>query len=85
MSVEKSEHYGALQKIVDDLYKNRPQEFEVKQLAVVVAAEANDLPEDLMEVVTLIPPAYYTRPQLCDQINSIIGGHAWGQIYGTVE
>lgn len=85
MSVEQSEHYGALQGIVDELYKDKPRDFEVRQLAVILAAESNDLPDDLLEVVSLVPPGFYTRKKLCDQLNSIIGGHAWGQIYGTVE
>lgn len=85
MSVEQSEDYGALQKIVDDLYKDQSADYEVRQLAVVIAAESNDLPPDLMEVVSLLPSASYTRQKLCDQLNSIIGGHAWGQVYGTVE
>lgn len=85
MSVKQSEHYGALQQIIDDLYKNMPKDYEVKQLTVILSAEANDLPTDLIEVVSLIPPGFYTRQKLCDQLNSIIGGHAWGQVYGTVE
>ncbi len=58
---------------------------EVRRLDVVIAAEAVDLPDDLMEVVLLLPPSTFTRQRLCDQINSSIGGHAWGQVYGTVE
>lgn len=85
MSVEQSEHFGALQKIVNELYKDKPRDYEVKQLAVVLAAESNDLPADLIEVVNLVPSTSYTRQKLCDQLNSIIGGHAWGQVYGTVE
>ena len=45
----------------------------------------NDLPDDLQEIVSLLPPGSYTRERLCDQLNSAIGGHAWGQGYGTVE
>ena len=51
----------------------------------VVAAEAADLPDDLAEIVNLLPPGSYTRQRLCDQLNSAIGGHAWGQVYGTVQ
>ena len=85
MSVEPSPHYGALQAIVDDLYEDAPRDFEVRRLDVVIAAESSDLPADLIEVVNLLPPGNYTRMRLCDQLNSSIVGHAWGQVYGTVE
>jgi len=85
MSVEPSPDYGALQAIVDDLFGGKPRDFEVRRLDVVIAAESNDLPPDLQEVASLLPPGTYTRQRLCDQLNSAIGGHAWGQVYGTVE
>ncbi len=85
MSVEPSPEYGALQAIVDDLFEDMPYDYEVRRLDVVLAAESGDLHDDLQEVVTLLPPGTYTRVRLCDQLNSIIGGHAWGQVYGTVE
>ena len=85
MSVEPSPDYGALQAIVDDLFEGKPRDFEVRRLDVVIAAESNDLPHDLQEVAGLLPPGNYTRQRLCDQLNSAIGGHAWGQVYGTVE
>ena len=85
MSVEPSPEYGALQAIVDDLFEDAPYDYEVRRLDVVIAAESNDLSADLREVASLLPPGTYTRAKLCDQLNSIIGGHAWGQVYGTVE
>lgn len=85
MSVEPSEDYGALQHIVDELFEGKPYDHEVRRLDVVLAAESGDLPADLQEVVNLLPPGTYTRVRLCDQLNSIVGGHAWGQVYGTVE
>ena len=85
MSVEPSPDYGALQVIVDELFEDMPADFEVRRLDVVLAAESNDLPSDLQEVVGLLPPGNYTRVKLCHQLNSSIGGHAWGQVYGTVE
>ena len=85
MSVEPSPAYGALQIIVDDLFEGAPEDHEVRRLDVVLAAESGDLPADLLEVVTLLPPGTFTRIRLCAQLNSIIGGHAWGQVYGTVE
>lgn len=85
MSVEPSPSYGALQAIIDDLFEDKPRDFCVRRLDVVVAAEAADLPADLLEIVNLLPPGDFTRLRLCDQLNSSIGGHAWGQVYGTVE
>ena len=85
MSVEPSPAFGALQAIVDDLFEGKPRGFTVRRLDVVVAAESSDLPPDLQEIVALLPPGDFTRVRLCDQLNSAIGGHAWGQIYGTVE
>lgn len=58
---------------------------KVRRLDVVVAAEAADLPDELLRIVTLLPPGDYTRQRLCTQLNSAIAGHAWGQVYGTVE
>ena len=85
MSVQPSEDYGALQLIVDELFEDMPADHEVRRLDVVILAESNDLPADLQEIVKLLPPGTYTRVRLCDQFNSAIGGHAWGQVYGTVE
>ena len=85
MSVEPSPNFGALQSIVDDLFEGQDKDYTVRRLDVVIAAEAGDLPADLLEVVSLLPPGEFTRRRLCDQLNSAIGGHAWGQVYGTVE
>lgn len=85
MSVQPSSAYGALQTIVDDLFEDMPHDYEVRRLDVVMAAESGDLPADLLEIVNLLPPGNFTRVRLCDQLNSAIGGHAWGQVYGTVE
>lgn len=85
MSVQPNPAYGALQAVVDDLFEGMPRDHEVRRLDVVMAAESGDLPADLQEVVGLLPPGTFTRTRLCDQLNSAIGGHAWGQVYGTVE
>ena len=85
MSVQPSPAYGALQAIFDELFEGLPRDHEVRRLDVVLAAEAGDLPDDLLEIVNLLPPGMFTRIRLCDQLNSAIGGHAWGQVYGTVE
>ncbi len=82
MAVERSEDYGALQKVVDALYAHART---VSRLDVVLGAEAADLPRDLMEVVELLPPGTYTRERLCTQLNSSIGGHGWGYVYGNVK
>ena len=85
MSVQPSQDFGALQAIIDELFDETLDDYEVRRLDVIIAAESNDLPQDLLEVVGLLPPGNYVRSRLCDQLNSIIGGHAWGQVYGTVE
>ena len=91
---ERSEYYGALQDIVDALFAQygdldptiaEAVGAKVRRLDVVVAAEAADLPDELLRIVTLLPPGDYTRQRLCPQLNSAIAGHAWGQVYGTVE
>lgn len=90
-NIERSEFYGALQRIVDALFEDEEPWMpvfltsKVRRLDVVIMAEAADLPDDLMRIVNLLPPGEYTRQALCDQINSAITGHAWGQVYGTVS
>lgn len=91
---DKSPHYGALQQVIDSLFRDdeapyleqvdEELAFKVSRLDVIIAAESADLPEDLMRIVSLLPPGDYTRRRLTDQINSAINGHAWGQVYGTV-
>lgn len=85
MSVEPSPDYGALQLIVNELFDGKPKDHRVRRLDAVMAAESHDLPADLREIVDLLPPGHYTRLRLCDQLNSAIGGHGWGQVYGTVD
>lgn len=83
-NTKRSPDYGMLQKVVTSLFVD-PSTKTVRRLDVVVTSEAYDLPADLVEIVALLPPGTYTRQKLCDQLNSAIGGHAWGQVYGTVE
>lgn len=97
-NIDISEFHGALQRLVDSLFED-DEELDaadrmirdtlnpptIRRLDVVLAAEAADLPEDLTRIVGLLPPGNYTRRRLCDQLNSAITGHAWGQVYGTVE
>ena len=83
-NIAKSPYYGALQEVIEGLFANTEVR-SVRRLDVVIAAESADLPDDLLEIIALLPPGMYTRQRLCDQVNSAIGGHAWGQVYGTVE
>lgn len=94
-NIDRSAHYGELQKVIDALFAEDDAPylaqvdpdvaFKVSRLRVVLAAEAADLPDDLLRVVSLLPPGDYTRQRLTDQLNSAITGHAWGQVYGTVS
>ena len=79
-----ADEYGELQQLVDDLYRVNPSK-AVQRVDVLVRAEVNDLSDDLMEVVNLLPSGSYKRYRLCDQLNSIITAHGWGYLYGTVE
>ena len=69
----RSPHYGALQDVVDSLYLGLGPKEKLRRLDIVVAAEAADLPDDLAEIVNLLPPGSYTRQRLCDQLNSATG------------
>jgi hypothetical protein len=80
--IERSPHYGELQEIVNKLYRDVKT---ASALDALVLAETYDLPADLIEVIELMPPGTYTRVRFCGQLNSIINGHAWGMVYGTVE
>ena len=76
--------YGELQRLVDALYAVNPSK-AVSRMDVLVRAEVDDLGEDLLEVVRLLPGGSYKRYRLCDQLNSIITAHGWAYLYGTVE
>ena len=80
--MEKSEEFGTLQRLVKTLYRDKKR---VSRLDVLLAAQNYDLIDDLVEIITLLPPGYYYRQKLCDQLNSSISGHGWGFKYGTVE
>ena len=79
-----SSDYGELQNLVNDVYAVNPSQ-GVSRLDVLERAEINDLPEDLMEIVNLLPAGVYKRQRLCDQLDSIITAHGWAYLYGTVE
>ena len=76
--------YGELQRLVDELYAVNPSQ-AVSRMDVIVRAEVDDLGDDLMEIVDLLPAGSYKRYRLCDQLNSIITAHGWAYLYGTVE
>ena len=73
---------GDLQRLVDGLFYDRRA---IDRLDLIVQAEILDLAPDLMEIVNLLPPGYYDRQSLCDQLNSALAAHGWGAVYGTVE
>lgn len=79
-----SSEFGELQQLVEDVYRVNPSK-AVPRMDVIVRAEVNDLSDDLMEVVNLLPAGNYKRYRLCDQLNSIITAHGWAYLYGTVE
>lgn len=71
-----------LQAFVDSLYSDRKT---VTRLDVVLRAQALDLPEDLIEIVGLLPPMPMPRQLMANQLNSALKGHGWNQRFGTVE
>jgi hypothetical protein len=71
-----------LQRCVESLFRDA---IRVQRLDAIVRAETLDLPDDLLGIVTLLPPGLYTRQRLCDQLNSAITAHGWGRLYGTVD
>ena len=76
--------YGDLQQLVNELYYH-DMSGTVSKIDVLSRAEIDDLCDDLMEVVDLLPAGRYKRGRLCDQLNSIVTAHGWGNVYGTVE
>ena len=64
-----AEEFGDLQRLVDGLFYDRRA---IDRLDLIVQAEILDLAPDLMEIVNLLPPGYYDRQSLCDQLNSAL-------------
>lgn len=86
MFTVRSEDYGELQRVVDAIFRpGVSSHATVSKLDVLMLAEPFDLCDDLAEVIDLLPSRDFTRTSLCDQMNSIISGHGWGGVYGTVE
>lgn len=76
------EDLHALQRFVDSLYTDTRT---VTRLDAIIRAEALDLPQDLLGIVTLLPPGRYARQSLADQLNSALKGHGWTGRFGTVD
>lgn len=82
----RSEDFGELQRLVNSLFApGVSAAATVSKLDVELRAEMLDLCAELREVAGSLPPRTYTRQRLCDQINSIVVAHGWGNVYGTVE
>ena len=82
----RAEDYGELQRVVDAVFApGISSRATATKLNVVARAEIFDLCDDLAEVVEALPSRTYTRQRLCDQLNSILIGHGWASVYGTVE
>ena len=82
----RSEDYGELQRVVNAVFAPGISSLATcSKLDVVARAEIFDLCDDLREVVEALPSRTYTRQRLCDQLNSILIGHGWAGVYGTVE
>lgn len=79
---EKSPDYGVLQEFIESLYSNDDAQ---TRLDIVLQAEAYGLNDDLLEIITLLPPGTYTREKVCSQLNSSLSSHGWGYYYGAVH
>lgn len=82
ISEPRDEELGEVQRLVDAVFASR-RTADAFELAT--QAETCDVSADAMEVVSLLPPGSYTRPQMADQLNSIITAHGWGAHIGCVE
>ena len=80
--IPNSDEYGELQRFVNALYAS---ETLVDNLDVQVMAQTFDLPEDLIEIVSMLPSGLYERARIADQFNSALAAHGWTQCFGTVE
>lgn len=65
---------------LDALYRD---EQIVTQLDAVIRAETFDLPSNMMDIVSTLPPGRYTRGKLADQLNSAIVGRGLSRQFGT--
>lgn len=77
-----TETHEAMLRMLDALFAGGGT---VERLDVLVRADIHGLPENALAIVALLPPGRYTRPRLCDQLNSAITAHGLGGVIGTVE
>lgn len=82
MAANLSDHHASVQRMIDSLFRDASS---VTRLDVVLRAESWDVPEEVLEIIGLLPPGHYSRPRLCDQLNSAIVGHGWGGTLGTFD
>lgn len=71
-----------LQRFVESLFRETKR---VSRLDAIIRAEALDLPQELRDIVDLLPPGSYRRHLLCAQLNSALKGHGWTGRFGTVD
>lgn len=71
-----------LQRFMDSLFSEAKS---VRRLDAVLRAEALDLPDELREIVDLLPPGTLRRQQVADQLNSALKGHGWNGRFGSVD
>lgn len=71
-----------LQRFMDSLFRDAKV---IRRLDAVLLAEALDLPDELREIVGLLPPGTFRRQQVADQLNSALKGHGWNGRFGTVD
>lgn len=76
------DHHENVQRMIDSLFRSSKT---VTRLDAVIRAESWDLPDEVLGIVELLPPGTYTRPRLCDQLNSAIVAHGWGRTLGTFD
>lgn len=84
-NITPSSDYGIMQEVVDYLYQDKGIFDTVRKLDVELAAEIFDLPDELLDVVRMLPTGSFTRRQLCDQVNSALNGRVLGQVFGSVS
>lgn len=79
----RSGEYGELQAVVDSVFSGGAS--VVSRIDLIIAAEANDVSDDLLELVGMLPPGTYSRARLCDQLNSSVAARGWGRSHGIVS
>lgn len=78
---EQAPDHGDLQRLVDALFAENKR---ADRLDALVLAQAHDLSQDLVDVVSLLPPMAMNRARFCEQLNSTLAARGWGRRYGIV-